>query len=131
MSGTRTAVLAYLDALNAHDADRVAACVADGFVNEHTSVLGHTRRGRAAYRAALDGFLADFDELVYELEDLVVEGDRACAAYRMSFRMVPAGGAPVTVRGIFRFRVDPDGLIAHRVDYWDSGDVTRQLPPQS
>ena len=31
------------------------------------------------------------------------------------------------VRGVFRFRVDADGLIAHRVDYWDSGEVHRQL----
>jgi ketosteroid isomerase-like protein len=124
---TRAAVLRYLDALNAHDPDRIAACVADDFVNEHTSVLGHSRFGRAAYREALDGFLAGFAGLRYELEDLVVDDDRACAAYRMSFRMVSAGDVPVTVRGVFRFRVDADGLIAHRVDYWDSGEVKRQL----
>ena len=123
-SSTRAVVVGYLEALNAHDADRVAACVADDFVNEHTAVLGHSRRGRAEYRAALDGFLSEFAELHYELEELIVDGANAAAAYRMSFRR---GGKPVRVRGVFRFRVDGEGLIAHRVDYWDSGEVTRQL----
>jgi predicted ester cyclase len=102
--------------------------VAEDFVNEHTSTMGHSRFGRAEYRAALTGFLADFDQLHYDVEELIVEGERAAAAYRLSFLMVSAGGVPVTVRGVFRFRVDPDGLIAHRIDYWDSGEVQRQLP---
>jgi steroid delta-isomerase-like uncharacterized protein len=126
-SSTRTAVLGYLAALNDHDADRVVGWVSEDFVNEHTSTMGHSRSGRARYRAALTGFLAEFDQLHYDVEDLIVEDDRAAVAYRMSFRMVSAGGTPVTVRGIFRFRVDADGLIAHRVDYWDSGEVHRQL----
>ncbi len=127
-SSTRAAVLAYLAALNARDADRIAACVTEDFVNEHTSTMGHSRSGRAAYRTALTAFLAEFDQLHYEIEDLIVDGERAAVAYRMSFRMVSAGGAPVLVRGVFRFRVSADGLVAHRVDYWDSGEVRKQLP---
>jgi steroid delta-isomerase-like uncharacterized protein len=126
-SSTRAAVLAYLEALNAHDPDRIASCVTEDFVNEHTSTMGHSRSGRAQYRTALHAFLAEFDQLHYDVEDLIVEGERAAAAYRMSFRMVSAGGAPVNVRGVFRFRVGTDGLIAHRVDYWDSGEVRKQL----
>ncbi|MDI5937247.1 MULTISPECIES: ester cyclase [unclassified Micromonospora] len=124
---TRAAVLRYLAALNAHDADAVAACVSVGFVNEHTAGLGRGVVGRAGYRERLDGFLAEFADLRYEVEELIVEGDRAALAYRMSFRLVSAGRAPVRVRGMFRFRVDADGLVAHRVDYWDSGEVHRQL----
>jgi steroid delta-isomerase-like uncharacterized protein len=126
-SSTRAAILGYLAALNEHDADRVVEWVSGDFVNEHTSRMGHSRAGRAQYRAALAGFLAEFDQLRYDVEDLIVEDDRAAVAYRMSFRMVSAGGTQVSVRGIFRFRVDADGLIAHRVDYWDSGEVQRQL----
>ena len=103
--------------------------MAEGFVNEHTSTMGHSRAGRADYRAALPTFLAGFDQLHYAVEDVLVEDDRAAVAYRLSFRMVSAGGVPVSVRGVFRFRVDDDGLIAHRIDYWDSGEVRRQLPP--
>lgn len=117
---TRATVLHYIDSLNAHDADRIADCVTADFVNEHTSVLGHSRRGRAEYRAALEQFLAGFADLHYEVEDVVAEGDRAALAYRMSFRR---DGRSVTVRGVFRFVVDDAGLIAHRVDYWDSAAV--------
>ncbi|MFB4316274.1 nuclear transport factor 2 family protein [Actinomadura sp. 21ATH] len=124
---TRAAALRYLGALNRHDADAVAACVAADFVSEHTSALGRDVTGRAAYRERLDGFLADFAGLRYELEDLVVRDVRAVLAYKMSFRLVSAGNAPVRVRGVFRLWVDADGLIARRVDYWDGADVTRQL----
>ncbi|MEU6034446.1 nuclear transport factor 2 family protein [Actinomadura sp. NPDC047616] len=124
---TRAAVLRYLAALNRHDADAVAACVTDDFVSEHVSSTGQGVIGRAAYRERLDGFLADFTGLKYEVEDLVVRDVRAVLAYWMSFRLASAGHAPVRVRGVFRFRVSADGLIAHRVDYWDSGEVNRQL----
>lgn len=56
-----------------------------------------------------------------------MSGDRAAAEYRMSFRMASAGGRPVAIRGVFLFRVDADGRIAHRTDFWDSGEVDRQL----
>ncbi|MDG4772467.1 nuclear transport factor 2 family protein [Solwaraspora sp. WMMD792] len=128
---TRDAVRRYLAALNARDADAVAGCVSPGFVNEHTAALGRTVTGRAAYRARLDGFLAEFADLHYEVEDLLVDGDRAAVAYRMSFRLVSAGRAPVRIRGMFRFEVDADGLIARRVDYWDSAEVHRQIAAAS
>jgi ketosteroid isomerase-like protein len=53
LTPTRQAVEGYLDALNAHDADRVASWVALDFVNEHTAAGAVSRHGRAAYRAAL------------------------------------------------------------------------------
>lgn len=124
---TRAAVERYLAALNAHDPDAIAACVAENFVNEHTSMLGRGVTGRAAYRKNLTGFLAEFADLRYEVEDLLVDGDRAALAYTMSFR--PADREPIRVRGVFRFRVDADGLIAHRVDYWDSAAVTAPAAP--
>ncbi|WP_309236984.1 nuclear transport factor 2 family protein [Actinomadura sp. BRA 177] len=128
---TRAAALRYLGALNRRDADAVAACVAEDFVNEHTSTMGRGVTGRAAYRRRLTGFLADFADLRYELEDLVVRDVRAVLAYRMSFRLVPAGNAPVKVRGVFRLWVDADGLLARRIDYWDGSEVTRQLTAAS
>jgi steroid delta-isomerase-like uncharacterized protein len=120
---TREIVERYLAALNAGDADAIAACVTEDFYNEHTSAEGRSLRGRAAYRERLGGFLSEFRELRYEVEDLLVDGDRAAVAYRMSFRM---DGSPVTVRGMFRFEI-VDGLIAHRLDYWDGTTVARQL----
>ena len=124
---TRAAVLAYLDALNAHDADRVATCVSADFVNEHTAAGAVSRFGRAAYRAALDGFLADFRELRYEPEQVLVDGSRCAGPYRLTARVRSAADRAIDVRGVFVFAVDDDGLVAHRVDYWDSAEVARQL----
>jgi steroid delta-isomerase-like uncharacterized protein len=124
---TARAVESYIAALNAHDPDRIAACVAADFVNEHTAATGHSLVGRAAYRRRLESFLAEFTQLRYEIEQLVVDGGRAAVPYRMSFRLASAGGRPVSIRGVFVFRVDAGGAIAHRTDYWDSGEVQRQL----
>jgi ketosteroid isomerase-like protein len=75
----------------------------------------------------LERFLADFADLQYEIAQLLVDDDRAAVEYRMTFRMIPVDGRPVSVRGVFLFRVDAAGLIAHRVDFWDSAVVDRQL----
>jgi steroid delta-isomerase-like uncharacterized protein len=122
LTPTRAAVEAYLDALNAHDADRIAACVADDFVNEHTSIGGVDRHGRAAYRGALDRFLADFVDLHYAPEQYIAEGAHCAVPYRMTAVMK---GQPLDLRGVFVFAVDEAGLIARRTDYWDSGAVPR------
>ena len=126
LNDTRAAVETYLAALNAHDADAVAACVDAEFVNEHTSSMGHSRRGRAEYRAALDGFLAEFADLHYTPEQVILDGDVAAVPYVMTFRMRSAGDRPVRIRGVIVFTVT-GGLISRRVDSWDSGEVQRQL----
>jgi steroid delta-isomerase-like uncharacterized protein len=128
---TRATVERYLEALNRHDADAVAACVADDFCNEHTSALGHSLRGRTAYRERLDGFLAQFRDLHYEVEDWIVDDDRAAVPYTMSCTYVDGDAAhDVTIRGIFRFRVVGD-VIVHRVDYWDSSEFARQVQQEA
>ncbi len=125
---TRAAVTAFLDALNGGDPDAVAARVTEDFVNEHTSARGRSLTGRAAYRERLPGFLGAFRDLRYEVEDLLVDGDRAAVAYRMTARMQRDGAAevPVDVRGVFRIRVR-DGLVAARADYWDGEVVAAQI----
>ena len=123
LTTTRAVVERYLAALNAGDADAVAACVTEDFHNEHTSAAGRSLKGRTAYRERLGGFLAEFVNLHYDVEDLLVDDDRAAVGYRMTFRL---GDKPVAVRGMFWFRV-ADGLIAHRRDYWDGTTVTQQL----
>jgi steroid delta-isomerase-like uncharacterized protein len=119
---------AYLGALNAGDPDAIAALVTEDFFNEHTSVLGSSVVGRAAYRERLPGFLGAFADLHYEIEDVLVDGDRAAVPYTLTATCAGPDGVtrPVRVRGMFRFRV-ADGLIAHRVDYWDSGVFLRQV----
>jgi steroid delta-isomerase-like uncharacterized protein len=126
---TRVAAEAYVAALNSGDAERIASRVTEDFYNEHTSALGRSLRGRAAYRARLPGFLREFEGLRYVVEELLVEGDRAALAYTMTFRVrasVEGSPAePVRIRGMFRLRI-VNGLVAHRVDYWDGTEFERQ-----
>jgi steroid delta-isomerase-like uncharacterized protein len=124
----RAVVERYLAALNAHDATAASECVADDFFNEHTSALGTSLRGRDAYQARLPEFLSRFHDLHYEPEDWIVDGDRVAVPYRMTCSALDGTGVahPVTVRGMFRFRI-VDGAIAHRVDYWDGIDFARQM----
>lgn len=125
---TRSVVLAYLDAINDGDSTRASGLVAEDFFNEHTSSLGNSLRGRAAYAERLPRFMEEFRGLHYEVEDVIVDGDRAAVPYTMSFTWTDPDAAahPVRIRGMFRFRV-ADGHIAHRVDYWDGADFQRQI----
>ena len=123
------AVRAYLDALNRGSADEIAACVTEDFVNEHTAALGQSVTGRSAYRERLVGFLAAFSGLHYQVERLIADGDDVAVAYRMTAQWRETAAAtprPFSIRGMFRFEVR-DGLVAHRVDYWDSGEFRRQV----
>ncbi len=119
---------AYINALNAGDADAAASCVTNDFVNEHTSTTGESVTGRYNYRQRLIGFFAKFRFLNYDIEDLIVDGERIAMPYRMSARWVDTDGDehPFEIRGIFRFMIR-DEKIACRVDYWDSAEFDRQI----
>lgn len=123
MTATARAAREYVAALNAHDADAVADLVTVNYVNEHTATLGEGTRGREVYRKRLPEFFRQLPGLRYDIEDLVVQDDRAIVAYSLSAR--PAGHY-VTVRGVFRITVE-EGLVSHRVDYWDSMAYLRQV----
>lgn len=124
---TRQVALAYVAALNAHDPDAVAACVTEDFVNEHASTMGRGVVGRAAYRERLPAFLADFEELRYEPQAVIAEGELAAVPYRLSGVWLgsPPARRPFKLAGVFRLRIR-DGLIAERTDYWDSADFREQ-----
>jgi ketosteroid isomerase-like protein len=106
----------YLAAFANGDPSAIVAQVTADFVNEHTAALGTGCTGRDEYARRVPGFLASMSGLRYEIEDVVAEGQRVVIAYTLHARV---NDRDVAVRGVMRFRVD-DGLIAHRVDYWDS-----------
>jgi ketosteroid isomerase-like protein len=112
----------YLASFAAGDPDRIVAHVTEDFVNEHTAALGVGCVGRAAYASRLPGFLASMPGLRYDVEDVIADGDRVAAAYTL--RAV-VDDRSVAVRGMMRFDVRA-GLIARRVDYWDSLVFQRQ-----
>jgi ketosteroid isomerase-like protein len=119
---------AYLAAFATGQPEAVAAWVTEDFRNEHTAALGAPSQGRTEYLARLGGFLTTFVDLRYEVEDVVVDGDNAVAAYQMAARY--QGEVPFVVRGVMRFRVVGE-RIAHRVDYFDSAVFLRQVSPDA
>ena len=127
-ASTREAVTRYLNALNAGDPAAVTSCVTEDFWNEHTSALGTSLHGREAYRERVPQFLGRFRGLHYEIEDLLADGDRAVVRYRMTCRWADDSGGehPVVIRGMFWFSVRGT-QIAHRIDYWDGTEFTRQV----
>jgi ketosteroid isomerase-like protein len=112
----------YLASFAGGDPERIVAHVTDDFVNEHTAALGSGCVGRTTYAARVPGFLASMPGLRYDVEDVIAEGQRVAAAYTLH---AVVGERPVAVRGMMRFDVR-DGLIARRVDYWDSLVFQRQ-----
>jgi steroid delta-isomerase-like uncharacterized protein len=132
--GPAAAVYSYIAALNRGSAEDAVSCVSEHFVNEHTSRLGESIVGRDAYRTRLSGFLTTFTGLKYEVERMIVRGGDVAVAYTMSANWRGSGSdgpihRPFSIRGMFRFEV-VDGLITHRVDYWDSAEFLRQVSDQ-
>ena len=117
---------AYLAAFGTGDPDAVAAMVTDDFINEHTSGMGSGCVGIEEYRRRLPVFLANMPGISYEVEEVLAEGDRVAAAYTMRARW--QGDAPIEVRGVQRLTIR-DGLVARRVDYWDSLVFLLQVDP--
>ena len=109
-------VRGYLGSFATGDPDAVTRWVTDDFVNEHTSALGSGCTGKEEYARRVPGFLLSMPGLRYDVEDVIVDGDRVAAAYTLHTHI---DGRDVAVRGMMRFRV-AGNRVAHRIDYWDS-----------
>ncbi len=112
----------YLAAFATGEAARVVAHVTDDFVNEHTAALGSGCEGNEEYSRRVPNFLASMPQLRYAVEEVICDGDRVVAAYTLHTHV---NDRDVAVRGVMRFVVR-DGLIAKRIDYWDSLVFHRQ-----
>ena len=112
----------YLSSFVDGDPAAVVAHVTEDFVNEHTAALGSGCVGRNEYSMRLPAFLASMPGLRYEVEQVIASGDDVAIAYTLH---AVVNERPVAVRGMMRFEVR-DGLIARRVDYWDSLVFQRQ-----
>lgn len=108
--------LGYLAAFATGEPARILSFVTDTFVNEHTAALGSGCTGRAEYAARVPGFLASMPGLIYEVEDVVAEGEQVVIAYVLR---TTVNDRPIALRGIMKFQV-AGNLIARRTDYWDS-----------
>lgn len=68
-------------------------------------------------------FLAELAGVRYDIETLIAEGPLVAAAYRLS---ATSREHPIDLRGVMMVEVR-DGLIARRIDYWDSLTFLRQV----
>ena len=120
-------VLRYLQGLSSADVDLVLSCVSESFFNEHTSSLGSSCIGKDVYAGRLPGFLAQFDNLTYDVVESITEphpdgGERVAVRYRMTARH---DGHDIDIPGVMLFDVD-GGLVQRRTDVWDSQTFLRQ-----
>ncbi len=119
-------VRSYLEAFATGDADAVAACVTEDFVNEHLSELGSSCVGRAEYRQRLPGFLATFAGARYSIVVLAEVSTPDAGDVVVRYRLEATyEGTPIRIPGVMWFDVR-DGLIARRIDLWDSLTFLRQ-----
>jgi len=107
---TRAAVERFHEALNAHDIDAVAACITDDCLFEDTTPPNGTRHvGRDAMLDAIRRFFADSPAAHFDIEELVIAGDRALLRWHYAW-------ADGHVRGVDVIRVR-DGRVSESLAY--------------
>jgi steroid delta-isomerase-like uncharacterized protein len=137
MSGTGAAPLLreVLDALTAHDLDRVAAVVDERFEFEDVGG-GENAHGRDEWRAFCGRFVKAFPDLSQDLTNLVAAGESAFAEViargtHTGPLETPDGDIPPTGRSIeVRFCVvvrARDGFLVDGREYYDSATLLSQL----
>lgn len=102
-------------AVNAKDADAFLALMTDDVVWQNTSPPdGERFEGKAAVRAAGEGFFASSPNARFETEEVVPLGDRAFV--RWTYHWVDGAGKEGHVRGVDLYRVS-GGKIAEILSY--------------
>jgi ketosteroid isomerase-like protein len=118
----RDLVISYLKSFASGDPDLVVEHVSEDFQNIQLGELGTGCEGREAYRQRLQHFLADFENLEYQVEDVIVEGDNVATTYTMTFKQ---HARTISIPGVMVFTL-AHGLINVRKDYWDGLSYQRQ-----
>ena len=122
---------ALYERINAGDIDGFGALLSDDFV-EHEEVPGlePTREGVKAF---FHMYRSAFPDLRMEVEDVIVEGDKAVARVRASgtndgdFMGMPATGRRVDVQLIDIMRLGDDGLVHEHWGVFDAMKMMQQL----
>jgi ketosteroid isomerase-like protein len=118
-------VRSYLNAFASGDPAAVVAHVTDDFENIQVGLLGKGCSGANVYAERLVGFLGAFADLKYDIEELIVDGDKIAAAYKMTFT---DNGQSMVIEGVMVITMR-DGKIAVRKDYWDGLSHIKQTVP--
>jgi len=118
------------EAIRTRDMDVLDAVVAPDLV-DHSPGPGQ-QPGREGMKLAFAEFLPAFPDMVFTVEDVLVEGDRAaCRVTSLGTHLGPVGGLAPTGRVIRQHGIDilrfQDGLLVERWGEFDNLDFLRQL----
>jgi steroid delta-isomerase-like uncharacterized protein len=119
-------------ALAEHDLAAVAAYLAEDDVQCFLPI--GVRRGRAAVVAVFAELFAAIPDLEMDVEDVLVEGDRACVRWRARgtftgapFQGIQATGGRIEIRGTDAMIEVRDGRIVQNTIFYDGAAFARQV----
>lgn len=124
-------IIELIDAWNAHDPKRVAACYAADYVGEDVGAPGF-QRGPEEIRKVTQVYLRAFPDLHIDLDDLILDGDKAVIVWtlrgtqRGTFMRIPPTHRPVAVRGTTSVEMKA-GLITRATRIWDVAGLLRAI----
>ena len=115
-SRTRTTIEQFHAAFNQHDVDAVMALMTNDciFENTYPPPDGSRCEGQVAVRAFWNDLFRGSPQAQFELEELIVTGDRG--VLRWTYHWLDVHNGPGHVRGVDIFRVR-DGKIAEKLSY--------------
>lgn len=115
-------VSSYLASFTSADPEVIVSHVCEEFENNQVGLLGTNCTGRETYRRRLKGFLENFKNLRYTIEEIIEADDRVAVAYKMN---AEDNRRPIEIQGAMFFTIQ-DGLISRRNDYWDGLSYLKQ-----
>lgn len=118
----RELVSSYLASFTSADPEVIVSHVCEEFENNQVGLLGTSCTGRETYRQRLKGFLENFKNLRYTIEEIIEADDRVAVAYKMN---AEDNRRPIEIQGAMFFTIQ-DGLISRRNDYWDGLSYLKQ-----
>jgi steroid delta-isomerase-like uncharacterized protein len=114
------------------DADLMDSVLADNVVQHISGLPSEAQSSREGFKKLLPALPQAFPDVLFEVEDLVAEGDKVAfrliwsATHQGEFFGIPASGARATVTEMHMFRI-ADGKVVERWGEWDALGLMQQL----
>jgi steroid delta-isomerase-like uncharacterized protein len=119
-------------AWNSHDADGVVACYAED-AEFNDVALPEPIRGREGMREAVAAYLAAFSDFRVEVDEPIVDGDRAAQEWKVTgthdgeLMGIPPTGRSISLSGCGVAVLGDDGLLRRGANYWNAAAMLQQL----
>jgi len=117
------AVTAFIDQWNRNDMEAMLAMCAEEVVWHNIPM--EPIRGKAAMRAAVEGFMAGVDGCAWQVHAIAARGNTVLTERTDGFALKDGRTAKIRVMGTFE--LDAAGRIAQWRDYFDMAEFTREF----